>query len=186
MHSAPDVPRDRFHAMTRLDENRARAQLAAKAHALPGEVRNLGIWGNHSDTMFPDWYHAEVRGGPATAVADEAWFQGDFLRSVATRGKAIIEARGTSSAASAASAAIDHMSTLWHGTAPGEFSSMGICSKGEYGIPAGLIFSFPVTASGGNATVVPGIVHNSFARAAIDKTAAELVSERETVKHLLG
>lgn len=186
MHSAPDIPRDRFHAMTRLDENRAKAQLAAKAGALAGDITNLAIWGNHSDTMFPDWYHARVGGRPATEVAPEEWFQGAFLKTVATRGKAIIEARGASSAASAASAAIDHMATLWHGTAAGETSSMAVCSNGAYGIPAGLLFSFPVTASAGDWKIVEGIEHNAFAKAAIDKTTAELVGERETVKHLLG
>jgi malate dehydrogenase len=186
MHSAPDIPRDRFHAMTRLDENRAKAQLAARAGALPGEVRNLAIWGNHSDTMFPDWYHAKVGAKDATSVADEAWFQGAFLKTVATRGKAIIEARGASSAASAASAAIDHMAALWSGTAAGEHTSMAVCSNGEYGVPEGLIFSFPVTARGGDWKIVEGVAHGAFATAAIQKTTAELVTERDTVKHLLG
>lgn len=186
MHSAPDIPRSRFHAMTRLDENRAKAQLAKKAGALPGDVRNLAIWGNHSDTMFPDFTHAKVRGKPATEVFDDAWLKGDFLKTVATRGKAIIEARGASSAASAAAAAIDHMSTLWHGTKRGEFSSMAVCSNGEYGVPKGLIFSFPVTTTKGEWKVKKGLRLDAFARAAIQKTTDELLAERETVKHLLG
>ena len=186
MNSAPDLPRERFHAMTRLDENRAKAQLARKAGVTAGAVSNLGIWGNHSDTMFPDYRHAKIDGKPATAFADEAWFQGEFLKTVATRGKAIIEARGASSAASAASAALDHMSTLWHGTAPGEFSSMGVCSHGEYGVPAGLIFSYPVTAQNGEWTVVEGLEHDAFAQQKIAGTTAELISERDTVKHLFA
>jgi malate dehydrogenase len=186
MHSAKDIPQDRFHAMTRLDENRAKAQLAKKAGALVSDVKNLSIWGNHSDTMFPDYAHATINGKPATEFAEESWFQGEFLKTVATRGKAIIEARGASSAASAASAAVDHMSTLWHGTAAGETSSMAVVSKGEYGVPAGLIFSFPVTASAGNWKVVEGIELSDFAKTKIAATTAELVSERETVKDLLG
>jgi malate dehydrogenase len=186
MHSAPDVPADRFHAMTRLDENRAKAQVAKKAGVTPGSIKRMAIWGNHSDTMFPDWYHAQVDGNAASEIAEESWFQTDFLKTVATRGKAIIEARGLSSAASAAAAAIDHMSTLWHGTAEGDYSSMAIASKGEYGIPEGLIFSFPVTAKNGVATVVEGIEHNAFAAAKIAATTQELVSERTTVAALLG
>jgi malate dehydrogenase len=186
MHAGKSVPRDRWHAMTRLDENRAKAQLAAKTGALPGEITNMAIWGNHSDTMFPDFNNAKVRGAPATSVAERAWLEGDFLKTVATRGKAIIEARGASSAASAASAAIDHMATLWHGTAPGEFTSMAVCSNGAYGVPEGLIFSFPVTTSGGDWKVVEGLELDAFAKAKIANTTAELESERNTVRDLLG
>jgi malate dehydrogenase len=186
MHAAKGVPHERFHAMTRLDENRAKAQLAKKAGAKPGEVTNLAIWGNHSDTMFPDFNHAKVAGKPATSVADAAWFKGDFIKTVSTRGKAIIEARGASSAASAASAAVDHMSTLWHGTNKGEFSSMAVCSKGEYGVPAGLIFSYPVTAAKGEWQIVEGIEHDEFAKQKLAATVAELESERNTVKDLLS
>jgi malate dehydrogenase len=185
-HSAPDIPKDRFHAMTRLDENRAKAQLAKKLGALPGEVARVGIWGNHSDTMFPDYANATVRGKAVTEQVGEDWLQGEFLKTVATRGKAIIEARGASSAASAASAAIDHMATLWHGNAPGDFTSMGVWSNGEYGVPKGLIFSYPVTSGGGNFNIVPGLEHGEFAKARIAATTAELLSERETVKDLLG
>jgi malate dehydrogenase len=186
MNAAKGIPADRFHAMTRLDENRAKAQLAKKAGALPGEVTNVGIWGNHSDTMFPAYAHAKIQGKPATSFADEAWFQGEFLKTVATRGKAIIEARGASSAASAASAAIDHMASLWHGSPAGEFTSMGVCSNGEYGVPKGLIFSYPVTSGSGNWKVVEGQAHDAFAQAKIEATTNELLSERETVKDLLA
>jgi malate dehydrogenase len=185
-HAAKDIPGERFHAMTRLDENRAKAQLARKAGVTAGQVTRLGIWGNHSDTMFPDWRNARVDGRPAAGIADEAWFQGDFLKTVATRGKAIIEARGASSAASAASAAIDHMSALWHGNAAGDWSSMGVLSHGEYGVPSGLIFSYPVTSGKGDWKVVEGLEHDDFARAKIAATVKELESERETVKDLLG
>lgn len=184
-HSAPGIPKDRFHAMTRLDENRAKAQLATKLNALPGEVTNLGIWGNHSDTMYPDFANAKVRGQAVTAQVGQDWLQGDFLKTVATRGKAIIEARGASSAASAASAAIDHMSTLWHGNAAGDFTSMGVWSDGQYGVPKGLIFSFPVTSKGGNWSIVEGLEHDDFAKAKIAATTTELLNERETVKDLL-
>ncbi len=186
MHAGKGVPADRWHAMTRLDENRAKAQLAKKSGALPGAVQNVGIWGNHSDTMYPDFANAKINGAAATRVCDRAWLEGDFLKTVATRGKAIIEARGASSAASAASAAVDHMSSLWHGTAPGEFTSMAVCSNGEYGVPKGLIFSFPVTAKGGNWKVVEGLELDDFAKAKIAATTKELESERETVKDLLG
>ena len=186
MHAAKGVPAERFHAMTRLDENRAKAQLAKKAGALPGDITNLGIWCNHSDTMYPDYANALIGGRPATEViGDESWFQGEFLKTVATRGKAIIEARGASSAASAASAAIDHMASLWHGTGSG-FTSMAIPSNGEYGVPKGLIFSYPVTAANGKCTVVEGLAHSDFAKAKIAATVAELESERNTVKDLLG
>jgi len=184
--AARDVASDRFHAMTRLDENRAKAQIARKAGVKPGDITNVGIWGNHSDTMFPDFYHAKVAGKAATSVADESWFQGEFTKVVSTRGKAIIEARGSSSAASAASAAIDHMHDLWHGTAPGTFTSMGVVSSGQYGTPSGLVFSFPVTAAGGNWKVVEGLEHNAYAQQKIAGTTKELETERDTVKDLLS
>lgn len=186
MSAARGVPSARFHAMTRLDENRAKAVLAKKAGALPGEVTDMGIWGNHSDTMFPAWKHAKVRGRPATEIADEAWFQGEFIKTVATRGKAIIEARGASSAASAASAAVDHMAALFHGTAPGKFTSMAVVSEGQYGVPAGLISSFPCTAERGLARVVEGLELDDFARAKIAASVAELESEKAAVAELLG
>ena len=185
-HSAPGIPKNRFHAMTRLDENRAKAQLAKKLGALPGEVSNLGIWGNHSDTMYPDFANAKVRGLPVPGQVGQDWLQGDFLKTVATRGKAIIEARGQSSAASAASAAIDHMSALWHGNAAGDFTSMGVWSDGQYDVPKGLIFSFPVTSGQGNFSIVEGLAHDDFAKAKIAATTQELLTERETVKDLLA
>jgi malate dehydrogenase len=187
MHAAKGVPQDRFHAMTRLDENRAKAQLANKAGVLPGDVTNVGIWGNHSDTMYPDYVHAKISGRPAAdVIGEESWFQGEFLKTVATRGKAIIEARGASSAASAASAAIDHMAALSLGTPAGQFTSMAVVSNGEYGVPKGLIFSYPVTAKNGEWQIVEGIEHGEFAKQKIAATTAELESERATVADLLS
>ena len=186
MHAAPDVPRDRFTAMTRLDENRAKAQIARKLGLGAGEIRRLGIWGNHSDTMFPDYYAATAGGASVLDQCGEEWLQGEFLKTVATRGKAIIEARGASSAASAASAAIDHMATWWTGTAEGDWNSMGVVSSGEYGTPEGLIFSFPVTVSGGKWKIVEGLSHGAFATQKINGTAAELLTEREAIADLLG
>ncbi len=185
--SAPGVPANRFHGMTRLDENRAKGQLASRAGVTPGAVTRVGIWGNHSDTMFPDYRHALINGRPATEFADEAWFQGEFLKTVATRGKAIIEARGASSAASAAAAAIDHMGAWHHGTAQGDFTSMAFPAPADngYGVPEGLVFSFPVTVSGGNVSIVPGLLHDDFARARLAATQAELEAERTTVGSLL-
>ena len=186
MRSAPDVPKDRFHGMTRLDENRAKGQLAKKVGVNAAQIRRMAIWGNHSDTMFPDFYHAEVAGQAATAAAEESWLQGDFLKTVATRGKAIIEARGLSSAASAASAALDHVRDWHFGTAEGEWTSMAFPSKGDYGISEDLVFSFPVTVKDGQVSVVQGIEHGEFAKSKIAATAAELESERKTVQSLLG
>ena len=136
--------------------------------------------------MFPDFYHASVGGSDVVGQVGEEWGQGDFMKTVSTRGKAIIMARGASSAASAASAAVDHMRSWWVGTAPGEHTSMALWSSGEYGVPEGLIFSFPVTVTDGKASVVEGIAHNAYAQAKIDATAAELVMEREAVADLLG
>ncbi len=185
-HSAPDIPNAQFHAMTRLDENRGKAQIANKLGVTAGEVKNLAIWGNHSNTMFPDFYHASVGGSDVISQVGEEWGQGDFMQTVSTRGKAIIMARGASSAASAASAAVDHMRSWWLGTPEGEHTSMALWSSGEYGVPEGLIFSFPVTVKDGKATVVEGIAHNAYAQSKIDATAAELVTEREAVAELLG
>lgn len=186
--NAPDVPRDRFTAMTRLDENRAKTQLARKAGVGVDQVSNLGIFGNHSDTMFPNFYAAKIGGKTATdVITDSEWLKGDFVKTVATRGKAIIEARGASSAASAANAAIDHVHDWVLGTKAGDFVSMAIPSKGHYGVAEGLIFSFPVTCDGkGNYAVVEGLELNEFSSAKIKATEAELLSEREVVKDLLG
>ena len=185
-HSAPNIPNTQFHAMTRLDENRGKAQIANKLGVTAGQVKNLAIWGNHSNTMFPDFYHASVDGSGVLDQVGEGWGQGDFMQTVSTRGKAIITARGASSAASAASAAVDHMRSWWQGTPAGEHTSMALWSNGEYGIPEGLIFSFPVTVKDGKATVVQGIEHNDYAANKIQATAAELVAEREAVADLLS
>ena len=186
MHSAKDIPADRFTAMTRLDQNRAKSQVAAKLGVTPGSVTNLCIYGNHSNTMYPDFYHAKVNGKPLTDQVDEAWLQGEFMKTVSTRGKAIIQARGASSAASAASAAVDHMHDWFHGTAEGEWTSMAIPSKGWYGVPEGLIYSFPVTIKNGVYTVVEGLEHNAFSKSKIAATADDLSSEKAAVAHLLG
>jgi len=185
-HAAPDIPNSQFHAMTRLDENRAKAQIANKLGVTAGQISNLAIWGNHSNTMFPDFYHASAKGSSVLEQVGEDWGQGDFMQTVSTRGKAIIVARGASSAASAASAAVDHMRSWWQGTPAGEYTSMALWSNGEYGIPEGIIFSFPVTITDGKATVVQGIEHNAYARSKIAATARELVTEREAVADLLG
>ena len=186
MRSAPDVPADRFTAMTRLDENRAVALLAKKAGVAVTEIRNLAIYGNHGPAMFPDFYHATVAGKPAVDVVDEAWLQGEFIKTVSGRGKAIIDARGSSSAASAAAAAIDHMATWFKGTAPGAWASVALPSRGEYGIPEGLIYSYPVTIADGQFTVIEGLEHGEFSRKAMQVNVDELVEERDAVKDLLG
>ncbi len=187
MHSAPDVPRDRFAAMTLLDHNRACAQLSAKASAPVSEIRKMTIWGNHSSTQYPDVYHAEISGKPASEViADDAWIRDAFIPIVQKRGAAIIEARGQSSAASAANAAIDH-ARLWHsGTPAGDWTSMAIPSTGDYDSPEGVIFSYPVTVSGGTANVVQGLELSDFDREKLAATGAELLQEREAVADLLG
>ncbi|MBM74368.1 MAG: malate dehydrogenase [Proteobacteria bacterium] len=186
MHSAPDIPRERFTAMTRLDQNRALSQLSAKFGGTSADYSRMGIWGNHSPTMFPDFYHALKGTNSVTALEDESWFKESFIKTVSTRGKAIINARGQSSAASAASAAIDHMSSWWHGTSADDFVSMGIPSDGSYGVPEGLIFSFPVTIADGKYSIVQGIEHNEFAQSKIQATTDELLSERAAVAELLN
>lgn len=188
LSAAPDLPRDRIHGMTRLDENRARAQLAARAGVTPGAVSNMVIFGNHSNTMYPDHPNALISGRPAAEVIDDAaWFEGEFFKTVVNRGKAIIEARGASSAASAASAAVDHMRTWWAGTAPGELTSMAIYSDGShYGVPAGIVYSFPCTVAHGQIGVVDGLPQSERALALIQASAAELMEERAAVADLLG
>ncbi|MFJ6214455.1 malate dehydrogenase [Streptomyces sp. NPDC092296] len=182
---APDVPADRFTAMTRLDHNRAVAQLAKKLDATVEDVRRLTIWGNHSATQYPDIFHAEVAGkNAAEAVNDEKWLAEEFIPTVAKRGAAIIEARGASSAASAANAAIDHVYTWVNGTAEGDWTSMGIVSDGSYGVPEGIISSFPVTTSGGRFEIVQGLEINDFSRARIDASVKELIDERDAVRSL--
>jgi len=182
---APDVPASRFTAMTRLDQNRAFSQLAAKLGVPVTEIRRLAIWGNHSATQYPDLFHAEVGGkNAAEIVNDQKWIEDEFIPTVAKRGAAIIEARGASSAASAASAALDHVYDWVNGTAEGDFVSAGVVSDGSYGVPEGLISSFPVTSTGGDYEIVQGLDVDEFSRARIDATVAELVEERDAVRAL--
>jgi malate dehydrogenase len=181
MNNAPDVPRERFTSMMRLDHNRAVAQLANKLGVPVTEVTEMGVWGNHSPTMYPDLFHAKVGGQEAAgAVDDQAWIENDFLPNVGKRGAAIIEARGASSAASAASAAIDHVSDWVKGT-DGGWVSMGVVSDGCYDIPEGLITGFPCTCANGAYEIVAGLDLDPFSREKIDASIAELTSERDTV-----
>ncbi|MER5731078.1 malate dehydrogenase [Streptomyces sp. NPDC002138] len=183
--AAPDVPAERFTAMTRLDHNRAISQLAAKTGAAVSDIKRLTIWGNHSATQYPDIFHAEIAGkNAAELIADQAWLADDFIPTVAKRGAAIIEARGASSAASAANAAIDHVYTWVNGTAEGDWTSMGIPSDGSYGVPTGIISSFPVTTKNGAYEIVQGLDVNEFSRTRIDASVAELVEERDAVREL--
>jgi malate dehydrogenase len=183
--AAPDVPAERFTAMTRLDHNRAIAQLAKKTGAAVSEIKKVTIWGNHSATQYPDIFHAEVAGkNAAEVVGDEQWLADTFIPTVAKRGAAIIAARGASSAASAASAALDHVHTWVNGTADGDWTSMGIVSDGSYGVPAGLISSFPVTTKDGSFEIVQGLDINEFSRPRIDASVKELEEEREAVRGL--
>jgi malate dehydrogenase len=187
MHNAPKVPRERWFAMTRLDQNRAATQLARKAGVPVHEVRNLGIWGNHSATQFPDFYHATIDGRPATEVLrDEAWLKGPFIETVQKRGAAVIKARGASSAASAANAVVDTVKSLITPTPKGDCISAAVCSDGSYGVDSGLIFGYPLITDGKTWKIQQGLSHNEFARQKIDATLAELHSERETIKDLLS
>ena len=184
MHAAPDVPQERFTAMMRLDHNRAVAQLASKAQVAVGEIENLGVWGNHSTTQYPDLVHATISGKPALDVVDDmAWYKDSFIPTVAKRGAAIIEARGASSAASAANAAIEHMHD-WVLGSEGKQVSMGVVSHGDYGIDEGLICGFPVTCEGGEWSVVEGLEIDDFSRERIDASVAELREERDAVRDL--
>jgi malate dehydrogenase len=185
MSNAPDVPSERFTALTRLDHNRALAQLAAKTGASVNDIRRLTIWGNHSATQYPDIFHAEVKGqNAAELVDDQDWLENDFIPTVQKRGAAIIEARGASSAASAAAATIDHARDWLAGTAEGNWTSMAVPSDGSYGVPEGIISSFPVTTSGGSIEIVQGLEVNDFSRSRIDASAAELQEERTAVTEL--
>lgn len=186
MHAAPDVPQERFSAMTRLDENRARSQMASKAGVTPDKIDQMTIWGNHSGTMFPDYHNATIGGQAATDVIAAPWWEEHFMPTVKKRGSAIIAARGASSAASAASSAIDHMSTLWHGTAEGECHSMAVVSDGSYDVPEGLIYSFPCKTQNGNWEIIQNIPHSAESKAKMKATADELAEEKETVSELLG
>ncbi|MGW5696068.1 malate dehydrogenase [Streptomyces asiaticus] len=183
--AAPDVPAERFTAMTRLDHNRALSQLAKKTGASVSEIKKLTIWGNHSATQYPDVFHAEVAGkNAAEVVSDEQWLADTFIPTVAKRGAAIIEARGASSAASAANAAIDHVHTWVNGTDADDWTSAGVVSDGSYGVPEGLISSFPVTAKNGKFEIVQGLDINEFSRSRIDASVKELEDEREAVRNL--
>jgi malate dehydrogenase len=182
--AAPDVPVERFSAMTRLDHNRAVAQLAAKLDVPLTEVKRMTIWGNHSATQYPDLYHAEVRGKIAAEQVDEGWLRDEFIPRVAKRGAEIIEVRGASSAASAANAAIDHVFDWFHGTADGDWTSAAIPSDGSYGVTDGIISSFPVTSENGAWKVVQGLEIDEFSRSRIDASVAELQEERDAVKAL--
>jgi malate dehydrogenase len=181
MNNAPDIPRERFTSMMRLDHNRAVAQLAAKVAVAVTDITQMGVWGNHSPTMYPDLFHAQVRAEQATAVVDDMeWLEDDFLPNVGKRGAAIIEARGSSSAASAANAAIDHVND-WL-TSNVDWVSMGVPSDGSYGIPEGLICGFPCICTNGQYQIVQGLELDDFSRAKIDLSVAELTDERDTVK----
>ncbi|ALC21371.1 malate dehydrogenase [Streptomyces pristinaespiralis] len=183
--AAPDVPAERFTAMTRLDHNRAISQLAAKTGASVSDIKRLTIWGNHSATQYPDIFHAEIAGKSAAEIVDdEQWLADTFIPTVAKRGAAIIEARGASSAASAANAAIDHIHTWVNGTAEGDWTSMGIPSDGSYGVPEGLISSFPVVCKDGKYEIVQGLDINEFSRTRIDASVRELEEERDAVREL--
>ena len=185
MTNAPDIPDERFSALTRLDHNRAISQLAAKTGAPVTDIKQMTIWGNHSATQYPDVFHAEVGGkNAAEVVDDQAWIENDFIPTVAKRGAAIIEARGSSSAASAASATIDAAHDWLLGSADGDWVSMAVISDGSYGVPEGLVSSFPVTTSGGNWEIVQGLEIDDFSRGRIDASTAELAEERDAVKGL--
>lgn len=186
MHSAPDVPNDRFTAMTRLDQNRAMAQLALKAGCSWDEVQQMIIWGNHSNTQYPDWTNAKIQNRPALEViGDPAWFKGVFIETIQERGKAIINARGKSSAMSAANAAIDHAQALFHKSE--QPVSMCVISDGSYGIPEGIVSSFPCTTDGkGNWQILAGIELGDYAKGMVKVSTDELLSEREMVQNLLS
>lgn len=179
------LPKDRFFAMTMLDENRARTQLAQKSGVDVTKVQNMTIWGNHSATQYPDFYNAKIEGKPAAEViGDERWLQGDFIATVQQRGAAIIKARGASSAASAANACVQGVYNLTHDTPAGETYSMCLTSNGQYGVDEGLIFSYPCRTENGKVVVVEGVEHNDFGREKFQATLDELKKERDTVKEL--
>ena len=185
MTNAPDIPKERFSALTRLDHNRAISQLSKKTGAAVTDIKKVTIWGNHSASQYPDIFHAEVGGrNAAEVVNDEAWIENDFIPTVAKRGAAIIDARGASSAASAASATVNAARDWLLGSPAGDWVSMAVVSDGSYGVPEGLISSFPVTTSGGDWSIVQGLEINDFSRAKIDASTAELAEEREAVTGL--
>ncbi|MBV8150710.1 MAG: malate dehydrogenase [Candidatus Eremiobacteraeota bacterium] len=185
MNNAPDVPRERFFAMTTLDELRARAQLAGKAGVPVTAVTRMAIWGNHSTTQFPDFAHARIDGKPVTdAIADRAWLENEFIAGVQNRGAEVIKVRGASSAASAANAALTGVHNLTHETDASEWYSVARCSQGEYGVDDGLIFSFPSRTEHGASSIVPGLEHDAFGQQKMAITLGELRKEREAVEEL--
>ncbi|MDQ1379322.1 MAG: malate dehydrogenase [Actinomycetota bacterium] len=184
MNNAAAIPRERFTAMTRLDHNRAKAQLAAKTGQPVASVTNMTIWGNHSATQYPDVFHAKVDGKPASELVDQDWIEKDFIPTVQQRGAAVLEARGASSAASAASAALDHVRDWSLGTPEGDWASMAVCSDGSYGVPEGLISGFPCTTENGGWKIVQGLEINDFSRGRIDASVGELGEERDAVAEL--
>ena len=186
MNNAPNVPRDRWFAMTRLDENRAKSQLAVKARVAVSAVRNLAIWGNHSATQYPDFYHARINGQPAPQViTDEAWLQTEFIATVQQRGAAVLKARGVSSAGSAANSVIDSVTSILNPTPANDWHSVCVCSDGSYGVESGLISSFPVRSNGRKVEIVPGLTHNEFSQAKLSATIKELQEEKAMVADLL-
>ena len=187
MNNAKGIPADRWFAMTRLDENRAKSQLAAKAGVPVSAVTNTAIWGNHSATQFPDFFNAKINGTPAPEViSDHAWLQGDFISTVQKRGAAIIAARGSSSAASAANAVVDTVRSLTTPTPAGDWTSVCVVSDGSYGVEKGIISGFPIRTDGQNWEIVQGLAINDFAQAKIDLTIIELQEERDAVTALLA
>ena len=184
MSNAPDIPRDRFNALTRLDHNRAKAQLAKKVGVGVAEITKMTIWGNHSSTQYPDVFHAKVSGQDAGPLVDQAWIENTFIPQVAKRGAAIIEARGASSAASAANATVEHMRDWVLGTPEGDWVSMAVPSDGSYGVPEGLISSFPCVVRDGKYEIVQGLSIDGFSQDRIDRSIAELQDEQQAVKDL--
>ncbi|MGH3414700.1 MAG: malate dehydrogenase [Marmoricola sp.] len=185
MSNAPDIAKERFSALTRLDHNRATAQLAAKTGATVTDIKKMTIWGNHSATQYPDVFHAEIGGkNAAEVVGDQKWIEDDFIPTVAKRGAAIIEARGSSSAASAASATIDAARDWLTGSSEGDWVSMAVVSDGSYGVPEGLMSSFPVTTKDGSWEIVQGLEIDDFSRGRIDASTKELADERDAVRQL--
>lgn len=184
MNNAPDIPKSRFSALTRLDHNRAIAQLAKKVGVGVASIKYMAIWGNHSSTQYPDVFHADIAGQAAAGLVDQDWIENSFIPTVAKRGAAIIEARGSSSAASAANATIEHMRDWLLGSPANDWVSMAVFSDGSYGVSDGLISSFPVTTASGEYSIVQGLDINAFSRARIDASVAELADERDAVKEL--
>lgn len=186
MKSAPDIAPTQFTAMTRLDHNRAKGQLAAKTGTAVSDIKKVTIWGNHSTTQYPDLSQATVAGKAALSCVERPWYENDYIPRVAKRGAEIIDARGASSAASAANAALEHMRDWVLGTAEGDWVSMGIASDGSYGIEKGMMYSFPVTCAGGKYSIVQGLPVDEFSRKRMDATAAELKEESVAIEQLLG